>query len=91
MRNYLVAASPLLKSVLNNDKDVRILEIGCGNGSSVLPILDSYTNITAFAFDFSVEAIESLKERIGDRKNCHAFVHDVTDGEISEGNMTCDV
>ncbi|XP_068186172.1 tRNA N(3)-methylcytidine methyltransferase METTL8, mitochondrial isoform X2 [Antennarius striatus] len=58
----------------------RILEIGCGVGNSVIPIIDSIKDTDAFLYccDFSPRAIQLLKVHPAyDESTCHAFVHDI--------------
>ncbi|XP_065818322.1 mRNA N(3)-methylcytidine methyltransferase METTL8 isoform X2 [Labrus bergylta] len=58
----------------------RILEVGCGVGNSVFPILDSIKHADAFLYccDFSPCAIQLVKEHPEyDDSMCHAFVHDI--------------
>ncbi|XP_060910424.1 mRNA N(3)-methylcytidine methyltransferase METTL8 isoform X2 [Labrus mixtus] len=58
----------------------RILEVGCGVGNSVFPILDSIKHADAFLYccDFSPCAIQLVKEHPEYNDSmCHAFVHDI--------------
>ncbi|XP_071330709.1 tRNA N(3)-methylcytidine methyltransferase METTL8, mitochondrial isoform X2 [Trachinotus anak] len=58
----------------------RILEIGCGVGNSVFPIVNSIKDTDAFLFccDFSPRAIQLVKDHPDyDESVCHAFVHDI--------------
>ncbi|KAM9347504.1 tRNA N(3)-cytidine methyltransferase METTL8, mitochondrial [Symphorus nematophorus] len=58
----------------------RILEVGCGVGNSVFPIIDSIKGMDAFLYccDFSPCAIQMVKDHPDyDDSVCHAFVHDV--------------
>lgn len=60
----------------------RILEVGCGVGNSVFPILNTIKEADAFVycFDFSPNAIELVKAHPDcDASMCHAFVHDICD------------
>ncbi|XP_068602178.1 tRNA N(3)-methylcytidine methyltransferase METTL8, mitochondrial [Brachionichthys hirsutus] len=58
----------------------RILEIGCGVGNSVFPIIDSIKETDAFLYccDFSPCAIQLVKGHPAyDEATCRAFVHDI--------------
>ncbi|XP_077584021.1 tRNA N(3)-cytidine methyltransferase METTL8, mitochondrial isoform X2 [Stigmatopora nigra] len=58
----------------------RILEIGCGVGNSVFPIISSIKENGAFLYccDFSSSAIKLLKNNPNyDHSVCHGFVHDI--------------
>ncbi|XP_076858877.1 tRNA N(3)-cytidine methyltransferase METTL8, mitochondrial isoform X2 [Brachyhypopomus gauderio] len=60
----------------------RILEVGCGVGNSVFPIINTIRSSDAFlyCFDFSSRAIQLVKEHPDyDPAVCHAFVQDVCD------------
>ncbi|XP_075385446.1 tRNA N(3)-cytidine methyltransferase METTL8, mitochondrial isoform X3 [Tenrec ecaudatus] len=59
----------------------RILEVGCGAGNSVFPILNILQNMPGsflYCCDFSSEAVELVKSHPSYRAaQCSAFVHDV--------------
>ncbi|GLD67535.1 methyltransferase-like protein 8 isoform X1 [Lates japonicus] len=58
----------------------RILEVGCGVGNSVFPIVNSIKETDAFLYccDFSPRAIQLVKDHPDyDDSVCHAFVHDI--------------
>ncbi|XP_017325781.1 mRNA N(3)-methylcytidine methyltransferase METTL8 [Ictalurus punctatus] len=60
----------------------RILEVGCGAGNCVFPIINTIRGSDAFlyCFDFSSRAIQLVKEHPDyDPAVCHAFVHDICD------------
>ncbi|XP_024142442.1 mRNA N(3)-methylcytidine methyltransferase METTL8 isoform X1 [Oryzias melastigma] len=62
------------------DASFRILEVGCGVGNSVFPILNNIRNTDSFLYccDFSSRAIQIVKEHQDyDDSICHAFVHDI--------------
>ncbi|XP_010274837.1 PREDICTED: methyltransferase-like protein 6 isoform X1 [Nelumbo nucifera] len=60
-RRYLLKEFPEL---LTCDADSKVLEVGCGNGSTVLPILRGKQIITVYACDCSMEALERAKDII---------------------------
>lgn len=58
----------------------RILEVGCGTGSTVFPLLEANTLKNSFVYccDFSPKAVELVKSNTEyDPKKCHAFVCDI--------------
>ncbi|XP_015244160.1 PREDICTED: methyltransferase-like protein 8 [Cyprinodon variegatus] len=64
----------------------RILEVGCGVGNSVFPILNAIKNTDSFFYccDFSPRAIQLVKDHPDyDDSVCHAFVHDICKEETS--------
>ncbi|KAM4608992.1 tRNA N(3)-cytidine methyltransferase METTL8, mitochondrial [Polymixia lowei] len=64
----------------------RILEVGCGVGNSVFPIVNSIKETGAFLYccDFSPRAIELVKDHPDyDHAVCHAFVHDICEDMAS--------
>ncbi|KAM6985067.1 tRNA N(3)-cytidine methyltransferase METTL8, mitochondrial [Aplochiton taeniatus] len=60
----------------------RILEVGCGAGNSVFPIVGSIKDTGAFLYccDFSPRAIQLVKSHPEyNSATCHAFVQDISD------------
>uniref|UniRef100_A0A8C2JDJ6 tRNA N(3)-cytidine methyltransferase n=1 Tax=Cyprinus carpio TaxID=7962 RepID=A0A8C2JDJ6_CYPCA len=60
----------------------RILEVGCGAGNSVFPIISTIRGSKAFLYccDFSSQAVELIQEHPDyDPAVCHAFVRDICD------------
>ncbi|XP_049629428.1 tRNA N(3)-methylcytidine methyltransferase METTL8, mitochondrial [Suncus etruscus] len=61
----------------------RILEVGCGAGNSVFPILNTLQNVPEcflYCCDFASGAVELVKSHSSYRAaQCYAFVHDVCD------------
>ncbi|XP_032807318.1 tRNA N(3)-cytidine methyltransferase METTL2-like isoform X1 [Petromyzon marinus] len=60
----------------------RILEIGCGAGNTIFPILQTNNDPDVFVYgcDFSQSAVELVKSHQNyDASRCHAFVHDLCD------------
>uniref|UniRef100_A0A8C9AHY2 Methyltransferase 8, tRNA N3-cytidine n=1 Tax=Prolemur simus TaxID=1328070 RepID=A0A8C9AHY2_PROSS len=61
----------------------RILEVGCGAGNSVFPILNTLQNIPEsflYCCDFASGAVELVKSHSSYRAaQCSAFVHDICD------------
>jgi len=69
---------------LKNEKPSFILEVGCGVGNSVFPILAHCvdSNVHVYCCDFSSNAIQILKENSQyNSEHCTAFVCDITSDE----------
>ncbi|KAL7148053.1 hypothetical protein ABFS83_06G151500 [Erythranthe nasuta] len=60
-RRYLLKEFPELASCKENSK---VLEVGCGNGSTALPILRGRGDVILYACDCSIEALERAKQII---------------------------
>lgn len=67
------------------DRDVvELLELGCGYGSAVFPILAACPNVRAQVCDFSAHAIEILTHHEQfDAARCRAFVCDIARDELT--------
>ncbi|XP_031226435.1 mRNA N(3)-methylcytidine methyltransferase METTL8 [Mastomys coucha] len=65
----------------------RILEVGCGAGNSVFPILNTLQNIPGsflYCCDFASEAVELVKSHESySEAYCSAFIHDVCDDGLA--------
>uniref|UniRef100_A0A1A8KGF1 tRNA N(3)-cytidine methyltransferase n=2 Tax=Nothobranchius kuhntae TaxID=321403 RepID=A0A1A8KGF1_NOTKU len=64
----------------------RILEVGCGVGNTVFPILktNNDTGLFVYCCDFSSTAVELVKTNPEyDSQRCFAFVHDLSDAEAN--------
>eukprot|EP00794_Sanderia_malayensis_P003818 gene3818-4349_t len=56
-----------------------LLEIGCGVGNTLFPLLEETTDLFIYACDFSPRAIQLVKENPNyDSTRCHAFQCDLT-------------
>ncbi|XP_057539212.1 uncharacterized protein LOC130817494 [Amaranthus tricolor] len=62
-RRYLLKEFP---DLLSCDDYSKVLEVGCGNGSTVLPILRAKEKTSVYACDCSVEALERAMQNIAD-------------------------
>jgi len=59
-----------------------VLEVGCGVGNTVFPLLEQSADTTMFVYgcDFSTQAVQLVKNHsLYDSNRCCAFVWDVTD------------
>ncbi|KDP23696.1 hypothetical protein JCGZ_23529 [Jatropha curcas] len=65
-RRYLLKEFPELVSCGDFS---RVLEVGCGNGSSVIPILRGNKNVIVYACDCSAETLQKAKEVADDAAN----------------------
>ncbi|KAK2402618.1 Methyltransferase family protein [Trifolium repens] len=63
-RRYLLKEFPELLSSSPSNSNPKLLEVGCGNGSTILPILRANKNIVVYACDCSDETLEKAKEII---------------------------
>ncbi|GAB6026856.1 Methyltransferase-like protein 6 [Chamberlinius hualienensis] len=62
-----------------------LLEVGCGVGNFLFPLLKENTNIFIYACDFSLRAVNFVKEnQLYDEKRCFAFNCDITKQELDE-------
>ena len=63
-RHYLSKAFPHEFSASSSpqDKDVLLVEIGCGVGNNVLPLLERFPRWTIYGYDFSPVAVNLLRQ-----------------------------
>ncbi|XP_044153601.1 tRNA N(3)-methylcytidine methyltransferase METTL2A [Bufo gargarizans] len=70
------------KDYPGSSANYRILEVGCGVGNTVFPILQTNNDSGLFVYccDFSSTAVEIVKSNPNyDPSRCFAFVHDLSD------------
>ena len=78
-RRYLLAEFPQLCA-----SDVRLLELGCGSGSSALPVLSLSPTARVTACDFAQSAVDAcLKNTAAHAARCDVFRADLCDGAFS--------
>ncbi|KAI9990324.1 hypothetical protein PInf_021134 [Phytophthora infestans] len=81
-RNYLVKEFPELYSP--EHAELEVLELGCGYGSAIFPILAECPNIHAQVCDFSAHAIDILQHNPEyDATRCRTFVCDIAQEELT--------
>ncbi|KAI7809079.1 mRNA N(3)-methylcytidine methyltransferase METTL8 [Triplophysa rosa] len=76
------SSPPVCASFPGQHADLRILEVGCGAGNSVYPIINTIRGSKAFLYccDFSSRAIQLVQEHPDyDPAVCHTFVRDICD------------
>ncbi|KAF7491063.1 Methyltransferase-like protein 2-A [Sarcoptes scabiei] len=81
-RHWILTEFPELTPITKNDVPKKfILEIGCGVGNTVFPLiqLDSRQSLFIYCCDFSENAIELVKQNpLYNEEHCRAFVQDIT-------------
>ncbi|CAI5745792.1 unnamed protein product [Peronospora destructor] len=81
-RNYLVKEFPELCT--SEREVVEVLELGCGYGSAIFPILAQCPNVHAQVCDFSAFAINILQHNPEyNATRCRAFVCDIAQDELA--------
>ncbi|CAF2213606.1 unnamed protein product [Rotaria magnacalcarata] len=84
-RQWLFTEFPeLLVSNTNTEQVLNILEVGCGVGNSIFPIIrtnniNENSNVFLYCCDYSSTAIDILKQTSDyNTMYCHGFVYDIT-------------
>uniref|UniRef100_A0A0E0Q759 Methyltransferase domain-containing protein n=1 Tax=Oryza rufipogon TaxID=4529 RepID=A0A0E0Q759_ORYRU len=86
-RRYLLKEFPEL---LNSKDSAKVLEVGCGNGSTVVPILRSSPSTTVYACDCSKETLEKANEIVCSTKGVevkdrfHPFLLDASNAAFPD-------
>ncbi|KAI8333496.1 S-adenosyl-L-methionine-dependent methyltransferase [Choanephora cucurbitarum] len=66
-------------------KEQRCLEVGCGVGNFVFPLLADNPSLFIYACDFSKRAVDMVKENENyDESRCKAFVCDLTADKLTD-------
>ncbi|XP_054169275.1 tRNA N(3)-methylcytidine methyltransferase METTL6-like [Oppia nitens] len=72
--------SELIGDHMSEDRDVFMLEVGCGVGNTIWPLIEDKTRLNLYVCDFSPVAIDLLqKSPLFDSNKCKPFVADITD------------
>ncbi|CAG8435746.1 6216_t:CDS:2 [Diversispora eburnea] len=62
-----------------------VLELGCGVGNFIFPVLETNSKLFIYACDFSVRAIEFVKKHEQyNESRCHAFVCDLSNDKLKD-------
>lgn len=62
-----------------------LLELGCGTGNFLWPLIEENTNFYIYATDFSPRAVNFVQSNeLYDESKCKAFVADITDEKFDE-------
>lgn len=65
-------------------KQLKILEVGCGVGNFMFPLLEEIFDVFFYACDFSPRAVQYVKENpVYDQSRCHAFCCDLTTDDLT--------
>lgn len=73
----------VMRCVRQDQPEVVVLELGCGYGSAIFPILAECPKVRAQVCDFSAHAIDILRQNPAfDPQRCRAFVCDVAHDEL---------
>ncbi|XP_029293490.1 tRNA N(3)-cytidine methyltransferase METTL2 [Cottoperca gobio] len=85
-RREVAVLSPTDGDIPGSSAKYRIMEVGCGVGNTVFPILKTNNDPGLFVYccDFSSTAVELVKINPEyDPERCFAFVHDLSDVEAN--------
>jgi len=96
-RNWLLREFPEILTntlTLNDDRSssIRLLEVGCGAGNSVFPLLEASSSIFIFCCDISERAVSLVRRNVNyNETRCQAFVWDIAEekdnNQIVEGSL----
>ncbi|KAG0349201.1 Methyltransferase-like protein 6 [Podila humilis] len=69
----------------SNNKSMRSLEVGCGVGNFIFPVLEKNPDLFMYACDFAPSAIDLVKQHKGYAQGrCQAFVCDLTINPLTD-------
>lgn len=79
-RHYLTKEfPPLLEALETSHRAVKLLEVGCGVGNAIIPLIGRFENLCATGVDFAPNAIGHLsKHELYDGKRLRGFVCDIS-------------
>ena len=85
-RHYIPDEFALTELASDPSQSFHVVDLGCGVGNALLPMLQQFPNMTCKGFDCSATAIKLLDERVeaeGLAERCKVRVGDMTDKSIS--------
>lgn len=85
-RHYIPDEFSLNELESDSSRSFHVVDMGCGVGNALLPMLQQFPNMTAKGFDCSSTAVQLLQERLiaeGFADRCQARPGDMTDRSIS--------
>jgi SAM-dependent methyltransferase len=84
-RHYIPDEFALNELASDSEKSFHVVDMGCGVGNALLPMLQQFPNMTARGFDCSETAISILQDRLikeGFEKRCEVRPGDMTDRQV---------
>lgn len=87
-RYYIENEFDLLR---DTNRDLRILEAGCGVGNTIFPLLERNPHLFLYGVDFSPRAIEMVQQHpLYSHEMCEAHVADLTSGSLPSAILPLD-
>lgn len=90
-RHYLVEEFALEDLAKDLTKSFHVVDMGCGVGNALLPLLNHFPNMTAKGFDCSSTAVRLLQERLlveGFDRRCQIHEGDLTDKQKNNEDLS---
>lgn len=78
-RHYIDREFSELGEIKNSDQKYVFCEMGCGVGNAFFPLLERFSNLTVYGFDFSPRAIQMIRENELYKQNQDRVFVDVAD------------